>query len=208
MQQISQFNEGNHVVSFRSGPISFVAPYYTAAMQPLRDTMYLQDPVSAETKMQVVSTDFMQFYNDNVSGLDKNTTRRVEAGAQDTIIVFNATTGTTTVQLPRESTSANRSEQEAYAIYPGGEEAMQKHIVRNVRYPQEAISVKKEGVVIVGFSLDANGKIVNAHLYQKVHPAIDKEALRVVSTLKPFVIDGKHSTIAHKLYFLPISFVM
>ncbi|MFM2388225.1 MAG: hypothetical protein RL660_2982 [Bacteroidota bacterium] len=208
MQQISQFNEGNHIVSFRSGPISVVAPHYTAAMEPLRDTMYLQDPASVETKMQVVSTDFMQFYNDNVSGLDKNATRRVEAGAQDTIIVFNATTGTTIVQLPRESTSLNSSEQEAYATYPGGEEAMQKHIVRSVRYPREAINAKKEGVVIVGFSLDANGKIVNAHLYQKVHPAIDKEALRVVSTLKPFVIDGKHSTIAHKVYFLPISFVL
>lgn len=53
-------------------------------------------------------------------------------------------------------------------------------IYANTKYPKEAKDQKKEGMVVVSFVVKRNGKMGDATVVKKAHPALDAEALRVV----------------------------
>ncbi|WP_167604699.1 M56 family metallopeptidase [Maribellus sediminis] len=78
--------------------------------------------------------------------------------------------------------------------FPGGEPALRNYIQSNLNYPQIAIFNGINGTVYVSFLIDENGKVVNPKVKGGVDPALDKEALRVVSSLpawKPAEEDGQ-----------------
>ena len=64
---------------------------------------------------------------------------------------------------------------------------LKKFIATNMNYPEEARAQKAEGVVIVRFVVNTKGNIEDKKLLQRVHPALDTEALRVVSKLERFI---------------------
>ncbi|MFZ0282718.1 MAG: energy transducer TonB [Bacteroidales bacterium] len=78
------------------------------------------------------------------------------------------------------------------AIFPGGEAALLKYIAENTRYPSEAIENNIQGKVFVKFAVSANGAVNRIEILRGVHPLLDKEAVRVVSTL-PKWIPGKQN---------------
>jgi TonB family protein len=91
-------------------------------------------------------------------------------------------------------------------VFPGGVLALQKYIAKHVKYPKLAQSEQIEGRVFVSFVVNKEGKVINAALAKKVHPQLDREALRVVSSLpkwNPGKKDGKFVNIA---YTVPINF--
>lgn len=78
--------------------------------------------------------------------------------------------------------------------YPGGMEALAKHVGANIRYPEQARTDKAEGTVYVVFTVKANGAIADASIKRGVRADIDAEALRVVKGMpnwKPATSDGK-----------------
>jgi TonB family protein len=91
--------------------------------------------------------------------------------------------------------------------FPGGDDALKEYIVKNVKYPDAAKNNGIQGRVIVRFVVTANGKIDNISVLKGVDPELDKEAIRVVSTLpaftKPGFQDGKPVSV---WYMLPINF--
>lgn len=90
-------------------------------------------------------------------------------------------------------------------VFPGGEKAMYKFLEENINYPEEAEKDNAYGKVVVEFQVLTDGSITNIQLNRKVHPALDQEALRVVSLLPKFKAciypDYKPVT-----YYLPIHF--
>jgi len=90
--------------------------------------------------------------------------------------------------------------------YPGGVEALMKFMAANVRYPEAASKAGKQGRVLVGYIIEPDGSISNAHVMQKVDDDLDAEALRVVRSMPkwtPGMQDGKAVRVK---YALPISF--
>lgn len=78
--------------------------------------------------------------------------------------------------------------------FPGGMEALMKHLGANIRYPEQAKTDKAEGTVYVVFTVKANGAIADASIKRGVRADIDAEALRVVKGMpnwKPATADGK-----------------
>lgn len=78
--------------------------------------------------------------------------------------------------------------------FPGGDTALMRYLMSNIQYPQEARKSKASGTVLVKFVIDKDGSVVDAEVIRSVHPAIDKEALRVVSSMpkwKPGYQRGK-----------------
>ncbi|MBN2681447.1 MAG: energy transducer TonB [Bacteroidales bacterium] len=67
--------------------------------------------------------------------------------------------------------------------YPGGNSAMINFISKKVKYPAAAKEAGAEGEVIVSFLIDEKGRVTNAEVKKSVHPALDKEALRVVKLM-------------------------
>jgi len=92
--------------------------------------------------------------------------------------------------------------------FPGGEIALRKFIANAIKYPVIAQENGIQGKVYVTFVVDKDGGISDAKIARGVDPSIDKEALRVVSTLpkwKPGKQRGKPVRVS---YTVPISFVL
>jgi len=78
--------------------------------------------------------------------------------------------------------------------FKGGNDAMVKYLISEVKYPVKAKTEGIQGKVIVSFDVTETGKIVNAKVEQSVNPELDAEAIRVVSSMQdwtPGEVAGK-----------------
>ena len=67
--------------------------------------------------------------------------------------------------------------------YPGGQIAMLKYIMENIKYPEQAMKEGIQGRVTVRFIVEKDGSISNVKPVLSVHPLLDKEAVRVVKSM-------------------------
>ena len=90
--------------------------------------------------------------------------------------------------------------------FSGGKEALKAYLAENVRYPKELEENCVQGRVIITFIVEADGSLSQAKVIKSVHPALDKEALRVVKKM-PKWIPGQQDY--HKVrvrYIIPVTF--
>lgn len=67
--------------------------------------------------------------------------------------------------------------------YPGGQIAMLKYIMENIKYPEQAMKEGIQGRVTVRFIVEKDGSISDVRPVLSVHPLLDKEAVRVVKSM-------------------------
>lgn len=92
--------------------------------------------------------------------------------------------------------------------YPGGKMELRKDIAASVKYPEEAKKNGIQGKVYVSFVVDEKGKVADVKIARSVDSSLDKEAVRVVESLKtwkPGKEKGKEVKVA---YTVPINFVL
>jgi protein TonB len=91
--------------------------------------------------------------------------------------------------------------------FEGGLAALYAWMGRNLKYPEIAREIGKEGTVYVKFVVDQNGKVGHLSLLNTAGYGFDEEALRVVGMLPNFKKPGTVSGKAVKVYYhLPIKF--
>ena len=90
--------------------------------------------------------------------------------------------------------------------FPGGTQKLKEFIEENLRYPKELEETCIQGRVIVRFVVERNGKLSNVKVVKSVHPALDKEAIRIVK-LMPRWIPGRQNGITVRVKcYIPIIF--
>ena len=90
--------------------------------------------------------------------------------------------------------------------YPGGQIAMLKYIMENIKYPEQAMKEGIQGRVTVRFIVEKDGRGSNVRLLRSVQPSLDKEAIRVVKSM-PKWTPGKHNGKPVRVRFnLPVMF--
>ncbi len=92
--------------------------------------------------------------------------------------------------------------------FPGGDRELINYISMNIKYPEDAVKEGIQGKVIVRFCINSGGGVDRISVVSGVDPALDKEAIRVVSTLpefEPAMQDGKKVPV---WYMLPITFAL
>lgn len=90
--------------------------------------------------------------------------------------------------------------------YPGGQIAMLKYLMENIKYPEQAMKKGIQGRVAVSFIVEKDGSISNVRPVHSVHPLLDKEAVRVVESM-PKWTPGKHNGKPVRVRFnLPVMF--
>ncbi len=100
-------------------------------------------------------------------------------------------------------TTANVQQQPEF---PGGEAAMYKWLGDHIQYPAQAAEEGVSGRVVVQFVVSKTGAIENIQVVRGRHPALDKEALRVVKAM-PKWNPGRNNGQAVKVtYNLPVTF--
>ena len=92
--------------------------------------------------------------------------------------------------------------------FPGGEEACKNFIVRNLKYPLVALNKGKTGKVFVTFIVNKNGKVENAKVVMGADPALDKEAVRVISSMPDWKPGKQRGTAVDVVYTMPIEFML
>lgn len=90
--------------------------------------------------------------------------------------------------------------------FPGGNPGLEKYLTANVRYPEAARKKNLEGKVLIGFTVDTKGKVININVLQKVHPLLDNEATRVVRAMPRWQPATKGTKNVMAPVALPITF--
>jgi protein TonB len=95
---------------------------------------------------------------------------------------------------------------EQQASFPGGQEALNKFLSKNIKYPAEAQRANVQGKVFLSFVVSPDGSISDVQVLKGLGFGCDQEAMRVVKSM-PKWTPGKQSGRAVKSRFnLPITF--
>lgn len=90
--------------------------------------------------------------------------------------------------------------------FPGGEAAMYKWLSDNIVYPSAASEEGVQGRVVVEFVVGKDGSISNVKVVRPRHPALDKEALRVVKAMPNWLPGRNNGQPVKVTYTLPVTF--
>jgi TonB family protein len=95
---------------------------------------------------------------------------------------------------------------EQMPVFAGGDLELRKFIATKIRYPGEALKYGEVGKVFVTFVVAKDGSIEKVRVVRGVSPALDNEAIRVVSSM-PNWTPGKHKgeTVSVQ-YTIPVNF--
>lgn len=90
--------------------------------------------------------------------------------------------------------------------FPGGEAALMMYIRDNISYPSIAEEKNIQGRVVVQFVVDTIGQVGEVKVVRSVDPGLDREAVRVVSTLPRFAPGIQSGKPVNVWYTLPVNF--
>ena len=97
---------------------------------------------------------------------------------------------------------------EQMPVFPGGDQALMQYVIKEVKYPDDAKKAGIQGKVLVVFVVSKEGKVINPKIVRSVSPSIDKEALRVVSSLPKWVPGKQKGKNVDVSYTIPINFAL
>lgn len=90
--------------------------------------------------------------------------------------------------------------------FQGGEAAMYKWLGDNIVYPSAASEEGVQGRVVVEFVVGKDGSITNVRIVRGRHPALDKEALRVIKSMPKWIPGRNNGQPVKVTYTLPVTF--
>jgi len=83
-----------------------------------------------------------------------------------------------------------------------------KYCNQNIIYPEIAAENGVSGTVTVQFVVNKQGYVVNAVIIRGIDPALDKEALRVISSSPRWTPGDQRGKPASVLMNIPIKFIL
>ena len=88
--------------------------------------------------------------------------------------------------------------------FPGGDVALMEFIKKEVRQPDEAKDVK--GKVVISLIVETSGELTHFKVARSVHPALDKEALRVAKMMPKWIPGSIYGKLVAVKYNLVVAF--
>ena len=92
------------------------------------------------------------------------------------------------------------------ASFPGGQGALMQWLKENIKYPAIAAANGIEGRVIVQFVVSKTGSISNVKVARGVDPSLDKEAVRVISSMPKWTPGKQSGKTVNVRLTLPVTF--
>ena len=90
--------------------------------------------------------------------------------------------------------------------YPGGQIAMLKYLMENIKYPEQAMKKGIQGRVAVSFIVEKDGSISNVRPILSVHPLLNKEAVRVVESMPKWTPGKQNGKPVRVRFNVPVMF--
>lgn len=179
-------------------PEEIIAPEEVANSQQVTDLLIVQDEEIDETKQakdvdQVMDNEAQLGTVDITEGV--NDLNKIEVKEQ---VIAEP------VVVDDEPVSIAMVEQKP--SFPGGEAAMYQWLSNNIVYPPAASEEGIQGRVVVEFVVGKDGSITNARVVRTRHPALDKEALRVIKAMPNWIPGRNNGQPVKVTYTLPVTF--
>ncbi|HUH32344.1 MAG TPA: energy transducer TonB, partial [Daejeonella sp.] len=95
---------------------------------------------------------------------------------------------------------------EKYPEFPGGQDAFNKYISRNLRYPMMARENSISGRVFVSFIIEKNGSLSNIQVVRGIGGGCDDEAVRVLKNSPLWAAGMQNGQKVRVAYTIPIFF--
>lgn len=90
--------------------------------------------------------------------------------------------------------------------FPGGNNAMANYINKERNYPETARKDHAHGRVLCGFVVNADGSVSHVTVMRKVHPELDREAVRIIENMPRWTAAVHKGENVPVFYLLPITF--
>ena len=90
--------------------------------------------------------------------------------------------------------------------FPGGETELRKYIASNILYPKEAMKYSEVGKVFVTFVVAKDGAVEKVRVARGISPALDNEAIRVVSSMPNWIPGKQRGQAVNVQYTIPVNF--
>lgn len=97
---------------------------------------------------------------------------------------------------------------EKHPEYPGGDKARLQFLQENLKYPQDARELGKEGTVYIGFVVEKDGSISDIKIIRGVYKSIDEECIRVVSLMPKWIPGKQDGKIVRTAFNMPVKFTL
>lgn len=152
---------------------------------------------------------------ENIESIQPDSIESISVLKDESATVLYGEKGKNGVILINTKNGIKNSKQEPGKVYsivdeipefPGGETSLRKYIDNSIRYPEIARENGIEGKVYVTFVVGRDGYVKDAKIQRGVDPSLDKEALRIISSLpiwKPGKFDGKP---VNTYFTVPVNF--
>lgn len=92
--------------------------------------------------------------------------------------------------------------------YQGGQQELTNFLVKSIRYPLEAHQNGIQGKVFVEFVVGKDGAVKDVKIAKSVDPALDAEAVRVVSNMPKWIPGKEKGKQVAVQYTIPINFAL
>ncbi|MFT4524142.1 MAG: protein TonB [Bacteroidia bacterium] len=93
-------------------------------------------------------------------------------------------------------------------VFPGGDAGLMKYFAETTQYPPIARENGITGVVYISYIVDKSGKVKEVKVVRGADPFLDKEAKRVVSSLKGYKPGKQRGKPVNVQFTVPIRFVL
>ena len=90
--------------------------------------------------------------------------------------------------------------------YPGGMKAFQNYLKRNLKYPPQAKRDSIEGVVVIQFVVERNGRITSPTIVRNLEASMDTVALNVIRDMPRWTPAKDHGITVRYKYSMPVQF--
>lgn len=90
--------------------------------------------------------------------------------------------------------------------FPGGTAALMQYLRKNIKYPTICQEQGIQGRVVVQFVVNKDGSIVDPEVIKPVNPYLDKEALRVISTMPKWKAGEQRGKPVRVKFTVPVQF--
>lgn len=90
--------------------------------------------------------------------------------------------------------------------FPGGQIAMLQYLMKNIKYPEQAMKEGIQGRVAVRFIVEKDGSISDVKPVLSVHPLLNKEAVRVVKSMPKWTPGKQNGKPVRVRFNLPVMF--
>lgn len=92
--------------------------------------------------------------------------------------------------------------------FPGGVNMFRKYLKENTHYPAAALENGIQGRVFVSFVVNKEGDITDVKVARPANPSLEKEAIRVVSSMPKWTPGKQRGKAVDVSYTVPINFII